>query len=251
MRKTIKFLFAALLVTSLLGSCVSYKNVPYFQDLDSIATLAPTAVFQQARIQKNDLIGIYISSLDVSGSSLFGAGLVEGQDAANQGFLVDSNGEVQLPTIGRIKVDDLTTLDAAKVIEEKVAFYVKEPKVTVRIRNFKVSINGEVAKPGVYPVENEKINILEAISLAGDMKITGKRENVLIIRQHDGKTEFARLDMRSKNIFKSPYYYLKNNDLVYVEPNIQRLERDDNIYKNTSLIVSIATALSLILFRLR
>ena len=234
------------------SSCISYKNVPYFQDLDSAQVSVAAATYKPPVIQKNDLLGVSIATLSGPASIFKTTGDDGGAAGSGQsnGLLVDAQGEILLPVIGKLKVDGLTTNQAATVISEKVAIYEKQPNVGVRILNFKVSVTGDVAKPGVYPVANEKINILEAISLAGDLKITGKRNNVLVIRQKDGQVHFTRLDLRSKNLFTSPDFYLQNNDVLYIEPSVERLERDDNFYRNTTLVFSALTVITLVIFRL-
>jgi polysaccharide export outer membrane protein len=249
------WLFCALvLFASSFSSCVSYKSVPYFQDLDTNQVKIDIAKFNPQLIQKSDLIGVDVNALNAGTETLFGGGAAAaGGTAAGAtagGFLVDQNGEIDMPTLGKIKLEGLTTEQAKELITQKVILYVKNPTVTVKILNFKVSITGEVNKAGTYPIENEKVTVLEAISLAGDLKITGRRENILVIRRGEGELKFARLDFRSKKVFSSPYFYLQNNDVVYVEPNTKRLERDDNIYRNTALIISILTAISLAISRI-
>ncbi|RYY33116.1 MAG: hypothetical protein EOP46_17320, partial [Sphingobacteriaceae bacterium] len=199
-----------------------------------------------------DILGVYISSLSESTGALFGVppSEIQGDAARSLGFLVDSKGEITLPTIGNIAVVDLTSAQVEEIIKQKAAVYVKNPAVTVRVLNFKISVNGEVAKAGVFNIPNGKVNVLEAIAMAGDIKLSGKRENVLIIRQDEGQVKFQRLDMRSKDVFTSPFFYLKNNDMVYIEPNFKNLERNENVYRNLSLGLSALTVISLLIYRL-
>ena len=240
----------ALLVFSMgylltLSSCVSYKNVPYLQDLDSTQNTLPAQVYEYPRIQKTDIIGVYINALSETTQGLFNAPATESETIRTSGYLVDENGEIQIQTLGKIKLAGLTTLQAQEEIKKKASEYVTNPTVVVKIMNFKVSVNGDVNKAGVFTIPNGKINIVEAITMAGDLKLTGKRENILVIRPDGNSVKYGRINLLSKRAFESPYYYLNNNDMVIVEPNLKRLQNEQNLYKNTSLIVGILTALAL------
>ncbi len=135
------------------------------------------------------------------------------------GYLVDEEGKVDLPIIGKIYLAGLTRMEATKTLQEKYLEYLKHPVVNIQIQNFKVTVLGEVARPGTFQIPNERITLLEAIGLAGDLRITGERNNVLVIRDRNGnKTEY-RVDLTTKDVLSSPVYYLEQNDVVYVEPN--------------------------------
>nr|WP_228085095.1 polysaccharide biosynthesis/export family protein [Mucilaginibacter sp. JRF] len=248
------------------SSCVSYKNVPYFQDLDSAQVKIALAQVQPQIVQPNDVLSIKITSLSTESNVLFGDNMTEsrvsgggGNNNNNNntnamqygGFLVSETGDITLPTLGKIKVLGLTTAQIKDTLATLASQYVKNPTVTIRILSFKVSVTGDVARAGTFPVSNEKISILEAIALAGDLRVTARRENVLVIRQHGDEMQFARLDLRSKKVFESPYFYLNNNDVVYVEPNIKRLERNENLYQNTTIILTVLTTISLLIYRFR
>jgi len=229
-----KSLLSALILSAIfLASCGSTKNVPYFKDisLESQSVLANTTVFKDPTIQPNDIISISVFTIDpltsmvvnqvgsqaISSTSNQGAALTATQPTS--GFLVDKNGEVNLSVIGKVKIGDLTTFQARELITAKASIVFKDPNVQVGYANFKVTILGEVAKPASYTVPNEKVSILDALGLAGDLTIYGKRENVLLVRDNNGEKQFARLDLNSKELFNSPYFYLKQNDVLYVEPN--------------------------------
>ncbi|MBE9585372.1 polysaccharide biosynthesis/export family protein [Mucilaginibacter sp. JRF] len=245
---------------------MSYKNVPYFQDLDSAQVKIALAQVQPQIVQPNDVLSIKITSLSTESNVLFGDNMTEsrvsgggGNNNNNNntnamqygGFLVSETGDITLPTLGKIKVLGLTTAQIKDTLATLASQYVKNPTVTIRILSFKVSVTGDVARAGTFPVSNEKISILEAIALAGDLRVTARRENVLVIRQHGDEMQFARLDLRSKKVFESPYFYLNNNDVVYVEPNIKRLERNENLYQNTTIILTVLTTISLLIYRFR
>ncbi len=216
----------------LLCSCGTTKNVPYFQDvsLGSESEIPATAVFKEPTIQPDDILSISIFTIDPTTSMVINqlntqslnVGSLTASSSSNSsssGFLVDKNGEIELSVVGRIKLLGLTTSQARDLIREKAAISYKYPNVQVRYSNFKITILGEVAHPDTYTIPNEKVTIIDALGLAGDLTIYGKRENVMLIRKTEGKMQFARLNLNSAQIFNSPYFYLKQNDVLYVEPN--------------------------------
>ena len=212
-------------------SCKSYQNIAYFQDLpDSLKiTKLQQAKYLQPVIQPDDILSIVVQTIDPASvasinlaPSVSGAGLSAINPIGNQqisGFLVDKNGQVQLAMIGKVNLIGLTTDEARDLITKKVSEFYKDPSVQVRFANFKVTVIGEVAKPATYTVVNEKVSLLDALGYAGDLTIYGKRENLLLIRDNNGQKEFVRLNLNSSEIFKSPYFYLKQNDVIYIEPN--------------------------------
>ena len=247
-----------LLIVSLgfLTSCVSNKKIAYFQDIQTVnqAQLENATKFTEPTIQTDDILSINVFTLNpqsgaivnqAASNTVLGGG-ANTAVAAQQvnGFLVDRNGDVELSLIGKVKVAGLTTYDARELIREKAALVYKEPNVQLRFANFKVSVLGEVAAPSAYTLPNEKVTILDALSLAGDLTIYGRRENVLVVRDNNGKKEFARLDLNSSKIFDSPYYYLRQNDVVYVEPNKRKVSASNSAQVQT--ISVIASVLSVI-----
>jgi polysaccharide export outer membrane protein len=216
-----------------LASCETTKKVAYFQDIssDQQSELANTAKFTEPVIQSDDILSISIFTTDpisnlivnqaASQAISTSVGSISSLAATppTSGFLVDKNGDIDLSVVGKVKVNGLTTYQARDLIKEKSAIVYTSPNVQVRFANFKVTILGEVARPASYVIPNEKVSVLDALGLAGDLTIFGKRENVTLIRDKGGKKEFARLNLNSKEIFNSPYYYLKQNDVLYVEPN--------------------------------
>ena len=183
-------------------------------------------------IQTGDVLGISIHSLNSDADIPFNgggggnissaAGSVTGgsinstQGGGGASYTVDQKGEIHLPQIPAIKVIGLTTSEAQLAVHNNLTNLLKEPVVNVRVVNFKISILGDVGHPGVFPVSGERINLLEALSSAGDLTITAKR-NILLVREVDGERKFINIDMTSSNLFSSPYYYLKNNDIIYVD----------------------------------
>lgn len=245
-------IFAMLSLTS---SCVSNKKIAYFQDIKSInqAKLDSATAFTEPIIQTDDILSINVFTLNpltgavvnqAAATPALGGNTNSSLTTQNTGFLVDKNGEVELSLIGKVKVVGLTTYQARELIREKASAVYKQPNVQLRFANFKVSVLGEVNAPSAYTLPNEKVSILDALSLAGDLTIYGRRENVLIIRDNNGKKEFARLDLNSSNIFNSPFYYLKQNDVIYVEPNKRKVSASNSAQIQT--IGVIASVISVI-----
>lgn len=215
------------LILLLLGieACVSPKKVVYFNNLnDTIhAGLSTAKTIFDSRIQKNDLLSISIGGSNAadlvalnSGSGIV-PGAIPGSSSKSFGYLVDPDGKIQLPFIGRITAEGLTRLQLEDTITTLMEEYTKNPVVNVKFLNYNFSILGEVNHPGKFDME-ERTTVLQAISLAGDLTTLAKRNNILVIREVNGKREFGRLNLLSKDAFKSPYFYLKTNDVVYVEP---------------------------------
>ena len=222
------------------SSCNSYKNIPYFQDLKRSSNLNDNIDnFSPLTIQTEDILGISVSSLNPEAW----------KDESNKetGYLVDLDGNIQLPLVGSIKVAGFTTNVIRQQIQKKLTTYLKEPSVNVRLLNFKISVIGDVARPDVFKIQNERVTITEALGLAGDLNITGLRNNVLLIRELNGKREYVNIDLTSASLFKSPYYYLKNNDVIYVQPDKTKSNSGDRSYRTVSLILSALSVLTIVL----
>lgn len=221
--------FVALAI--LLGSCGNTKNVAYFQNSDSIS-FDQSRYQYDARIMPKDQLTITVSTTDPAAAAPFNM-TVETSASVNsrstysqpllQAYLVDNQGFIAFPIIGNIKVGGLTKSEAERLIEGKIRPYMAEaenPIVTVRMFSYSISVIGEVARPGTFQVSREKITILEALAQAGDLTIYGVRDKVKLIREDaSGRKEFHTLNLNDANIISSPYYYLQQNDVVYVEPN--------------------------------
>ncbi|WP_225872376.1 polysaccharide biosynthesis/export family protein [Pedobacter frigidisoli] len=246
---------AIFITISLTSSCVSNKKIAYFQDIQTVnqAQLENAVKFTEPTIQPDDILSINIFTLNPQSGAIvnqaastptLGGNTNASLAAQNTGFLVDKNGEVELSLIGKVKVAGLTTYQARELIRDKTSEVYKQPNVQLRFANFKVSVLGEVNAPSAYTLPNEKVSILDALSLAGDLTIYGKRDNVLIVRDNNGKKEFARLDLNSSNIFNNPFYYLKQNDVIYVEPNKRKVSASNSAQIQT--IGVIASVISVI-----
>jgi polysaccharide export outer membrane protein len=252
------------LSVALFTSCASNKQIPYFQDIQTVdkANLDNAAAFTEPVIQTDDILSISIFTLNPQSGAIINqasATPVLGGSATTAvaaslvtGFLVDKNGDIELALVGKIKVSGLTTYEARELVRKKVEAFYKEPNVQLRFANFKVSVLGEVSIPSSYTLPNEKVTILDALSLAGDLTIYGRRDNVLIVRDNNGKKEFARLNLNSSQIFSSPFYYLKQNDVVYVEPNKRKVSASNSAQIQTiSVIASVLSVIVLALTNLK
>jgi len=225
------YLFAAILISSL-ASCTNTNNAIYFSGIRESEYSASTEDLEPV-IQKNDLLSISVSSLNPEASQLFNVNSsndFRGATASSTvapatGYLVDQGGNIQFPLIGNIQAAGMTKKALKDSIEKELVRrrLLLEPSVDIRYLNYKVSILGEVARPSVLTVPNEKITLLEALGLAGDLTIFANRHNVLLIREEEGKKKLIRLDLTSDDLFTSPYYHLKSNDIIYVEPNKNKI----------------------------
>jgi polysaccharide biosynthesis/export protein len=231
-----RFEFAVLFLFALFfASCASTKRTKYFQDIPDSGALKTIvgAQYTSPTIQVDDILTILIQTVDPTATMSINAGNLSSpgstspaggatsapQSSGSSGYLVNKDGNVEIPILGSIKVVGLTTEQAREAILKEAFKYFNAPTVVVRYANFKFSVTGEVQKPGVYVIPNEKVSVLDAIALAGDLTIYGKRDNVLLIRENlDGSKTPYRIDLRRSDIISAPYYYLRQNDLIYVEP---------------------------------
>ncbi len=251
------FLFLSFLFV--ITSCVNQKQIAYFQKGANQSDTIAIAKAYVPKIQPGDILAITVGSLNPLASSFFnpysttpvgsdnstGAASVSAQSSA-PGFLVDSAGTIELPLVGTVKIAGLNTSSARDTIKRRLKFWLKEPTVNVRFLNYKISVMGEVARPSVYIIPNERITIPEALSMAGDITIFGKRENVLVIRDDNGKKIFGRVNLTSREVYSSPYYYLHANDIVYVEPGKGKVAQTDKIYQILPVILSALSLISII-----
>lgn len=242
------------------ASCASTKKVSYFQDipLEGDSKVKQMAQFTEPVIQTDDILTINIFSLDPQSALVINQATSVQPLGANSasytpqqaitGFLVDKNGEIEIVGIGKLKLAGLTTYQAKGLIREKAEKLYKEPSVEVRFANFKVTVLGEVNRPAVYTMPNEKVTLLDALGLAGDLTIFGRRENVMLIRDNGGKKEFIRFDLNSTDLINSPYFYLKQNDVIYVEPNKGKAASLNAARTQTYAIIGSALSVLVVLF---
>ena len=248
-------------VLLLLTSCTSYQKIPYLQDFETVNATEEVTAMYDAHIRPKDLLTITVNTTDPEAAAPFNLTVQSAansnltqwvtQQAALQQYLVDNQGNIDFPVLGELHLGGLSMNEAESMIREKLQPFLKEtPIVTVRMVNYKISVLGEVAKPGTFIINNEKVNVLEALAMAGDMTIWGLRDNVKLVREEEnGKRNIVVLDLNRADIVKSPYYHLQQNDILYVSPNKTKAKNSDTGQSTslwvsaTSILVSIASLL--------
>ncbi len=230
----------AILVTS----CATKQDVVYFQNTGDFETLVDKNSITP-KFKVDDVLSIYVSTLDNVASApfnLFRGGSEGGIRPEQVDYLIDKDGEIDFPVVGKLKVAGLSSEELRVLLREQLSDYLKDPIINIRLRNFTVTILGEVNRPGTYPVEGERITILEALGLANDLTIKGKRENVMVIRDFDGTKVYHRINLKRKEAMSSPVYYLTQNDVVYVEPNKSAIT-SSALDNRATIAISIASIL--------
>lgn len=250
-----KITFYNLILILLLTSCGSYKNIPYFQDLNHTApSKEQVGNFSPITIQTADILGINVSSRNPESSAIFSLANGSNNDSSSDkliaGYLVDQKGYIHLPLIGNLKAAGLTTSELREKLNQMLLTYYKDPVVNIRILNFKVSVFGDVQHPNIYTLQNERTTITQAISLAGDLNITAMRKNIILVREQDGIRNYIPIDLTSKKIFESPYFYLKNNDEIYVQPDRTKYATVDRGYRTATLVLSGLSVIAIVLSNL-
>lgn len=249
MKKLLLPIIALVMILSMVG-CGSSKNVTYWQNIDSISLAASKGLYD-ARIMPKDELTILVQTTDPLTSEPFNLRLNGQQNQIqNKGYLVDNDGYINFPIVGKIHVAGLTKTECEDLVKSKIQPYLsrtENPLVSVRMSSYRITVIGEVGSPGVIPVSTEKINIVEALAQAGDMTVYGKRDNILLIREdQQGEKHKVRLNMNDANIINSPYYYLQQNDIIYVEPHKVKA-RNTFFGSNTSIwfsVLGIATSIT-------
>lgn len=244
-------------VCGFLTSCVSTKQTVYFHDLPD-TVIAPVKGNFDPVIQKNDILQIIVSSMNPADVVIYntpsmaatGAAPASGPQAV--GFLVNEQGSIQYPVLGNVKAAGLTKAELTKYLHDQLEErkLLIDPVVSIRFLNYRVTVLGEVGKPTVVNVSNEKITIMEALGLAGDITVFGRKENILLIRDIEGVRTVKRLNLNNRDIFASPYYYLQSNDVVYVEPNKAKVFASDKTRQTLPIIISSLSLLVIVLDRL-
>ena len=202
--------------------CGSSKGFTYVENIDSISLAASRGLFD-ARIMPKDELTITVNTTNPEASAPFNLQSGDKGSTAFKGYLVDNSGFINFPVIGKVHVVGLTKTECEDLIKSKIQPYLartENPVVSVRMSSYHITVLGEVGKPGVIPVSTEKISVLEAIAQAGDLGVYGKRNNILLIREDArGEKHAVRMNLNDANIINSPYYYLQQNDVLYVQPN--------------------------------
>ena len=233
-----------LLLFILFTGCAPKRDLVYFSDMTSSSIITDTQK-QDIKINENDILSITVNSLNPESNSLFSGNINASTDPSIQkvGYKVNKDGIIQVPLIGNYKVKGLSIDSVRLGILERLSKQIKNPVVDVKVLNFKITVIGEVNKPSNFNIPDDKINLLEALGLAGDMTAYGKRENVLVIRNENGSKTMKRLNLNKQETITSPYFYLKQNDIVYVEPDkAKAFEYSQNTRILPIIIASISAA---------
>lgn len=253
----------ALILVCFLSSCASTKRISYFQDLHPGESELKITAPVEIKIRPQDKISIVINSKDAQLADLFNLPIVShhvgesqyssmGQNQQVSGYTVDSRGDIDFPVIGKIHIAGMSREEIANYIKNELITQdlVKDPVVTVEFMNLTIAVMGEVNKPGRFNIDRDKITLLEALSMAGDLSIYGKREKVLVLREENGKQRVYGINLCSADhLYSSPVYYLQQNDVVYVEPNTTRARQstvNGNNVISTSFWLSVASLLATI-----
>lgn len=243
-------LFALFSLTLMVTSCGSKKDILYFQDIESFPINTADKAKYQLRIVPNDNLLITVSTPNPAAAEPFNSISLTNSYTTGlewKGYLVDGRGEINFPVVGKVAVGGLTKAEAEKLLGDRIANYISNPVVNIRVMNYKISILGEVNRPGTYTITDEKVSLPEAISLAGDLTIYGQRQNIHIYRMENGEKKYYTVDLTSPLVFYSPYYYLQQNDVVYVEPNKARAGASTYnqslplIFSAVSILVTVAS----------
>lgn len=269
MKLSVKTCSLFLALVWLLSSCASTKHLSYFQNISqgvrdtteniSVPPITPT-------IEPDDILMINVNGANPAAAAVFNqsSGNYMGQAYVGAssttedlygraaqytlGYLVDKKGNINFPLLGTLNMEGMTLIQAQDTIQNRLIPYLKDPQVSIRFLNYKITVLGEVEHPGTFTIPNQQVTLLQALGLAGDMTIFGKRVNVLVVREKNGKREIGRIDMNnSQSLFSSPFYYLQQNDVVYVQPSRSKLwNMDQTTVRNISIIASVLSALAVV-----
>jgi len=247
-----KKLLLYFVVASFLTSCATKKDILYFQDvqLDSKSSVYYTV----PKIQVNDILSISVSALNVEATSVFNPQLSNnsagqgGEQLKLRGYLVSAEGAITFPILGKIQVVGKTPIEAEELIKDTLisSGQLVNPVVSVRVVNGKITILGDISSPGTYSYLEQNITLLQALGMAGDLSLSAKRHDILIIREEDGVRTYGHIDMTKTDWFNSPYYYIKQNDIIYINPNGPKIKSAGYITNITGLISLGFTAFTLI-----
>ena len=239
----------ALLVVVIFTSCSTRKEIVYFQGIEQLEGMPAPEDFQ-TKIEVNDVLRIDVSSLDMKVVEPFKFnvdGQTGGTGAGNAslfGYIVDVDGNINFPVLGEVQVLGMTREEVEEYLNAALEVYVKDNVVRVRLVNFKVTVMGEIGSQ-VINVPDERLSVLQAIAMAGDISYDGKRDNILVVRMQDGEMVHGRVDLTTAEVFNNPFYYLKQNDVVYVEPTYRKVKSAGFITSWQGLVSIVTTAFSL------
>lgn len=258
-----KHIYLVILVLSglIATSCISQRKMSYLRDVTAEYADSINLTYQpldENYITKGDLLSIFVNAMDVEAVQAFNLPVANVQNLGSrqvssnagsgslQGYWVDPEGNIDFPVLGRLHIEGMTTTQLRDTLTLLISQSVKDPIININIMNFYVTVLGEVKNPGRHAVGSQGMTIFEALGLAGDLTIYGKRNNVLISREVDGKMEFARLNLNDQAIFASPYYHIRQNDVIYIEPSNARAISSQNIPLYLSMVTTLGSMATLI-----
>lgn len=237
-------------------SCKTPTDVVYFQDMKSKEKVLRKNSFTPI-LKVDDIVSILVTASDMDAARPFNLVLSGNNLAASQSpegapstaaapasapsYLIDENGEIEFPFLGKLKIAGSTRVQVKAMLKKRLEVYIKNPIVSVRLSNFKITVLGEVNRPGIYNIPNERVTLLEALGMAGDLTIKGKRKTVTVIRENSDANNYYHVDLTSKTIFDSPVYYLAQNDVLYVEPNESQARNSKTNNNMLGVLVSIVS----------
>ncbi|MCB9202854.1 MAG: polysaccharide biosynthesis/export family protein [Flavobacteriales bacterium] len=239
-------------------SCTTPKDVVYLQGIDNIDSLKAVTGYEST-YQPDDIINIRVASADMQSVAPFNQmGIQESSGGGQQQrigtqYILDKNGSIEMPIIGEVNLLGKTRTESIVYMQKLLSKYIKDATILISNESNKISILGEVGSPGIIELPNERITIFEAIALAGDLRITGKRDNILLIRDNNGTRSHTRINLLDTSIMDSEYYYLRKNDILYIEPNIKAVRGADDLRTTLPLILGVTSSiisLALILTKL-
>ena len=229
--KILSFLFLPLIAVIFFSSCKTQKAYGYVEDFTDTSGKVQVT-YPEPLIQKNDVLSIlvYSDAIDQGATDNMYNAANGGTSAITSGYLVDQDGNIQFPRLGKIKAEGLTKAQLSDEIGKRLTGQLSNPSVIIRLLNFKITMLGEVAHPGPITLPSEKVTILEAIGLAGDLSIYGKKNDIVVLRDVGGSVEHGKVDLTSKDVFQSPYYFLRQNDVVLVNPSKNKARLSDQVF---------------------
>jgi len=261
--RSFKNLCLAALVGGLFASCVSQKaqteKALYFRNISDSLLMKRSINYEQV-FQVGDILSIGVITPNENSSRLFnqtfrsaqtGSSATEGENGVNagQGYLIDEKGTIAFPYLGHLQAAGFTRMELTDLITKKLQHYIDSAIVSIRLVNYRITVLGEVMKPGTYSIPSERVSVLDAIGLAGDLTVYGRRNNIRIIRTaDDGSRQTAILDLNKGDIFDSPYFYLRQNDILYIEMNDRKIPNTDQAsLRNVSIALGLISALGVII----
>jgi polysaccharide export outer membrane protein len=243
MKRNLSLFFVIATLLALLCSCASSRKILYLQDFKDQGEIEALHLYEST-IKKDDLLEIVVSAPNKEVVMPYNLTLSEnGNIMSTIPYLVDATGCIDFPVLGTIRVEGMTRHDLVEMLTQRIALDVKDPIVNISFANFRVTVLGEVRSPGTYTMVSDRTTIFQALSMAGDLGLTARRGNVLLVRETTDGYKYVRLDLRSSDLLTSPWYYMSQNDLVYVAPSRGRIQSGT---ASTTILSIISSALSLV-----